>query len=365
MKYYIIAGEASGDLHASNLMKEITVLDPNAQFRCWGGDKMKEQGAELVRHYRDLAFMGFWEVLFNILTILKNISFCKKDIREYQPDALILVDYPGFNLRIASFAHQMGLKVFYYISPQLWAWKESRVHQIKKVVDKMFVILPFEKEFYERYDFEVDFVGHPLLDELGDEPVDNTLGNDGPVIALLPGSREQEIKKILPVMIGAAGTMEDCRFVVAGVSSVNADVYACCEPMENVRVVLDQSYSVLKTADAALVASGTATLETALFGVPEVVCYKSSQLSYLIAKQLIKTQYISLVNLVMDRLVVKELIQGECNAENFKSELINLLNDQEVRDRIKRDYQELRSKLGGRGASTKTAGLIFKYLTSQ
>jgi len=343
-------------------MKEISILDPNAQFRCWGGDKMEGQGAKLVRHYRDLAFMGFWEVLFNLPTILKNIRFCKKDIREYQPDVLILIDYPGFNLRIAQFAHQIGLKVFYYISPQLWAWKESRVHQIKKVVDKMFVILPFEKEFYDRYQFKVDFVGHPLLDEVGDELEEKTSENGQRVIALLPGSRDQEIKHILPVMVATAKSLPEYRFVVAGVSSVNAEAYACCGPVDNVSILFDQSYSILRSADAALVASGTATLETALFGVPEVVCYRSSYLSYLIAKQLIKTRYISLVNLVMDRLVVKELIQSACNQTNMKTELVSLLNDQEARTRLKQDYMELRAKLGGKGASQKTAGLILKYL---
>jgi len=343
-------------------MKEISILDPNAQYRCWGGDKMQAQGAELVRHYRDLAFMGFWEVLFNLRTILKNIRFCKKDIRKYQPDVLVLIDYPGFNLRIAQFAHQMGLKVFYYISPQLWAWKESRVHQIKKVVDKMFVILPFEKKFYDRYEFQVDFVGHPLLDEVGDEVEQKASANGERVIALLPGSRDQEIKQILPVMVATAQSLPECRFVVAGVSSVNAEAYACCGSADNVSILFDQSYSILKSADAALVASGTATLETALFGVPEVVCYRSSYLSYLIAKQLIKTRYISLVNLVMDRLVVKELIQSDCNQTNMKTVLVSLLNDQEVRTRLKHDYMELRAKLGGKGASQKTAGLIVKYL---
>lgn len=323
---------------------------------------MQEQGAELVRHYRDLAFMGFWEVAFNLLTIIRNIGFCKKDIGEYQPDALILVDYPGFNLRIAQFAHQINLKVFYYISPQLWAWKESRVHQIKKVVDKMFVILPFEKEFYDRYDFQVDFVGHPLLDVVGDEQEAKTSDNGQRVIALLPGSRDQEIKQILPVMVATAQSLPEYRFVVAGVSSVNAEAYACCDPVDNISIQFDKSYSILKSADAALVASGTATLETALFGVPEVVCYRSSYVSYLIAKQLIKTRYISLVNLIMDRLVVKELIQGDCNQANMKNELVALLNDQGAQTRLKRDYMELRAKLGGKGASQKTAGLILKYL---
>jgi lipid-A-disaccharide synthase len=315
--------------------------------------------------------MGFWEVLLNMRTILKNIKFCKQDLLRYEPDALILVDYPGFNLRIAKYAHQMGLRVFYYISPQLWAWKESRVHLIKRVVDRMFVILPFEKEFYARFNYKVDFVGHPLLDELKNELGERkSLDEEShekegkQVVALLPGSREQEVKRMLPVMVEASTAFPDCEFVVAGTTSVNVDAYGCCGGRENINIQFDQTYGILKRADAAMVTSGTATLETALFGVPEVVCYKGSLFSYLIARKLVKTKYISLVNLVMDRIVVKELIQGECNSENLKQILKGLLQDEGTRSKMKADYKELKEKLGGKGASENTARLLLKYLSA-
>ena len=364
MNYYIIAGEASGDLHASNLMKELKVLDANAKFRCWGGDLMKAQGADLVKHYRELAFMGFTEVLMNLRTILSNIDFCKKDILEHKPDVLILVDYPGFNLRIAEFAKAEGIKVFYYISPQIWAWKQSRVHKIKRVVDKMFVILPFEKEFYQRFDYPVDFVGHPLLDAVvnySNEPNTLSVTTDKPIIALLPGRRKQEISAMLPLMLSMKKQYSNYQFVIAGAPSQPKEFYQTFIEDTDVKIVFNQTYQLLQKAQVAMVTSGTATLETALFGVPEVVCYKGGAISFAIAKQLVKVKYISLVNLIMDKEIVKELIQNELNETNLKIELDKLLNA-DSRNKMLSDYAELTTKLGGAGASKKTAGLMIDYL---
>lgn len=369
MKYYIIAGEASGDLHASNLMKEMKQLDSSADFRCWGGDLMEAQGAKIVKHYRDLAFMGFAEVLANLPTILNNIKFCKKDILEYKPDALILVDYPGFNLRIAEFAKKEGLKVFYYISPQIWAWKKNRVFKIRKFVDKMFVILPFEKEFYARYDYDVEFVGHPLIDMIESLPANNKdnfrINNqlsDKPIIALLPGSRKQEIRKMLSVMLSVVPDFPGYQFVIAGAPSIDSDFYNEIVKDSNVKFVQGKTYALLQNAYAALVTSGTATLETALFEVPEVVCYKSSVISYQIAKRVVDQsiiKFISLVNLIMDKEVVKELIQDDLTTSNLKVELEYVTSDQTRRDKLFADYKILKSKLGGGGASRKTAvGII-------
>ena len=365
MNYYIIAGEASGDLHASNLIKSLKTLDEEASFRCWGGDLMKAQGAEIVKHYRDLAFMGFTEVLMNLRTIFKNIDFCKNDLLDHKPDVLILVDYPGFNLRIAEFAKVNGIKVFYYISPQVWAWKQSRVHKIKKVVDKMFVILPFEKEFYQRFDYQVDFVGHPLLDAINNYASEsNALDVETvkPIIALLPGSRKQEIATMLPLMLSIRVHYPDHLFVVAGAPSQTKEYYNTFFSGENVKIVFGQTYQLLQKSQAALVTSGTATLETALFGVPEVVCYKGGKISYTIAKQLIKVKYISLVNLIMDKEIVKELIQDELNEKNLKMELDKLLVSV-TRIKLLADYVELKERLGGAGASKKTAELMIKYLS--
>ncbi len=372
MKYYIIAGEASGDLHASNLMKELNRLDTSAEFRCWGGDLMKEQGAHLVKHYRDLAFMGFTEVLMNLKTILRNIEFCKKDILEHQPDVLILVDYPGFNLRIAEFAKANNIRVFYYISPQVWAWKQSRVHKIKRVVDKMFVILPFEKEFYEKFNYAVDFVGHPLLDAVAayrtkKEELPITVGK--PVIALLPGSRKQEIDSMLPLMLAMLQYYPAYQFVIAGAPAQNNKIYQehidqaklHSAAASDVKIVYNNTYQLLQQSEAALVTSGTATLETALFGVPEVVCYKGGAISFAIAKNLVKVKYISLVNLIMDREIVKELIQSELNEVNLKRELDKLLTPNSRKIMLS-DYETLKMKLGGAGASSNTAELMIAYL---
>jgi lipid-A-disaccharide synthase len=369
MKYYIISGEASGDLHASNLMKEIIKNDQLADFRCWGGDKMKAEGAELVKHYKDLAFMGFVEVLLNLKTILGNIKFCKEDIEKYKPDVILLVDYPGFNLRIAEFAKKNGYKVIYYISPQIWAWKKGRVHKIKKYVDKMMVILPFEKDFYGNYNFHVDFVGHPLLDEIegfqgiGFEKLQQAYAlNMKPVIALLPGSRKQEISRMLKIMLGIAKDFQNYQFVVAGSNSIDESFYRQYINDDQVKIIFGKTYDLLQIADAALVTSGTATLETALFEVPEVVCYKASYISYRIAKSVIKIPYISLVNLIANKQIVTELIQFDLTALNLKTELQDLLHNQERKTELQKDYRELKLKLGGIGASKKAAKVINDYL---
>ncbi|MCC7331565.1 MAG: lipid-A-disaccharide synthase [Flavobacteriales bacterium] len=367
MNYYIIAGEASGDLHASNLIKELKKRDVHAKFRGWGGDLMQQQGTELVKHYKELAFMGFVEVVLNLKTILKNLSFCKKDILENRPDVLILVDYPGFNLKIAKWAKENQIRVFYYISPQIWAWKQNRVHQIKQNVDKMFVILPFEKEFYKKFNVDVDFVGHPLLDaiahrnpsDLNDFCVKNNLPNK-PIIALLPGSRAQEISKMLPIMLSVVNRFPDFQFVVAGAPSQHLSFYKQFLNGQ-VSLVENQTYSLLEHSTAALVTSGTATLETALFGVPQVVCYKGSFVSYYIAKMIIKVGYISLVNLISDKEIVKELIQNELNTETLAKELTKIISENKHNE-LKIQYQELQSKLGGYGASSRTADLIYNYL---
>lgn len=366
MKYYVIAGEASGDLHGSNLLKELRRCDPLAEFRCWGGDLMRAQGGDIVKHYRDLAFMGFAEVIMNLRTILRNIDFCKEDIARWKPDAIILIDYPGFNLRIAGYAQSLGIRVFYYISPQVWAWKESRVKKIKASVDHMFVILPFEKPFYDRHHYQVDFVGHPLLDAL--EGMDETqrIDSDGRrIIALLPGSRRQEITTMLPVMLDVAVKYPQYRFIIAGAPSVPDTFYHSVIGERKAEIIYGKTYPLLRSAHAALVTSGTATLETALFGVPEVVCYKGGAISYYIARRLVKVKYISLVNLVMDREVVKELIQYEMNPERLSAEFEKIAEEGPARAAMLRDYEELKKALGGNGASAKTARLITHYLASK
>lgn len=364
MKYYMIAGEASGDLHGSNLIKEIGLLDNAAAFRCWGGDKMQTAGAVLVKHYRDLAFMGFVEVLKNLRTILNNLDLCKKDILAYMPDVLILVDYPGFNLRIAKWAKQQGLKVIYYISPQVWAWKEGRVKDIKRDVDKMLVILPFEKAFYRKWNYEVEYVGHPLVNVIGDFFPGNSLFANKNVIALLPGSRKQEILKKLPVMLQASVHFPQYHFVIAKAPGIEEGFYnELLRPYSNVSFVVNQTYQLLYESKAALVTSGTATLETALFGVPEVVCYKGSRISYLIAKRLIKIKYICLVNLIMDKEVVKELIQDELTVENITAELKAILYDPERKRQLEHDYAALKKLLGeGGNASANAAKSIVAFL---
>ncbi len=357
MKYYIISGEQSGDMHAANLVASLKKKDENADFRAWGGDRLKAEGVILVKHIRDLAFMGFWEVIINLATVLRNISFCKKDILEFSPDALILVDYPGFNFRIAEFAKKKGIRIFYYISPQIWAWKKSRINQVRKNVDRMFVILPFEKEYYQKNNFKVDFVGHPLLDEIAKGNFFFSIETEKPIIALLPGSRKQEISKMPSGRLVVDNDFPDYQFVVAATNSVEEEFYKNIIANKNILLARNETYGLLKNAKAALVASGTATLETALFGVPQVVCYKTNFFSYLVARLLVKTKFISLVNIITDKLAVKELIQNELNGQNISASLSDIL-DETNRERILIDYKELKVKLENKGASNKVADLI-------
>jgi len=366
MKYYLIAGEASGDLHGANLMKALKIQDSDAAFRFWGGDLMNSVSDDLVKHYRQLAFMGFAEVLFNLKTIFKNIAFCKKDIEAYQPDVIIFIDYPGFNFRIAKWAKLKGFKTHYYVSPQIWAWKEGRIKDIKRDIDAMYVILPFEKEYYEnKHNFPVHFVGHPLIDAIINRPLispENFKKENGfderPIIALLPGSRKQEISKMLEIMLSVVENFKEFQFIIAGAPSQSAEFYAPFIQKQNVHLLLNKTYDLLSVANAALVTSGTATLETALFKVPQVVCYKGSRISYEIAKRVIKLKYISLVNLILDKEVITELIQTELNTKNLEHEL-KIILDPYNRAKLFLEYYDLENMLGGKGASEKTAKLIY------
>ena len=371
MKYYIIAGEASGDLHGSNLIKELKKLDRNYSFRCWGGDLMNEQTNNLAKHHKDYSYMGFLEVFLNLYRIIKNISFCKSDILKYNPDIIIYIDFPGFNLRIAEWAKKNGFKNHYYISPQIWAWKESRIKLIKKVVDKMYVILPFEKKFYkEKHNFDVSFVGHPLMDEISKRNSEDTsklsqkISKDKTIL-LLPGSRDQEIKKLLPIMLSVVSEFEDYKFIIGAAPSQKLSIYQDYVKDSNVEIIQNKTYELLKNCTAAIVTSGTATLETALFKVPQIVCYKSSWTTYLIGKILLKNlNYISLVNLIANKLIVKELIQNACSKKNLIKEL-NIILEKEERAKIISNYNKLENSLGGRGASNKTAKIIYNYLVEE
>ncbi len=365
MKYYIISGEASGDLHGSNLIRELHKLDAQADVRCWGGDLMQAAGATLVKHYSKLAFMGFAEVVKNLPTIFRNIKFCKQDILSFQPDVLVLIDYPGFNLRIAEWAKSKNFKVVYYISPQVWAWKENRVKKMKQYIDKMLVILPFEKEYYQtKWNWEVEYVGHPLVEVVENWDTGYVIPDTGlGVIALLPGSRKQEIAKKLPIMLKVAESFPRYRFIVGKAPGQEDDFYRpFLSSYKNVSSVRNQTYALLSQSKAALVTSGTATLETALFGVPEVVCYKSSNISYQIGKRLIKIKFISLVNLIMDKLVVKELIQNELTTENLVRELTELLSNKERQQQLQEDYKQLKNILSAGGhASANAAKSIYEF----
>lgn len=371
MKYYIIVGEASGDLHGSNLIKHIFERDPQADIRAWGGDLMEAEGANVVKHYRDLAFMGFVEVAANLRTILKNFDECKADILNFKPDVLILIDYPGFNLRMAKFAHQHKIKVFYYISPQIWAWKQSRVKQIKAYVDEMYVILPFEKDFYAKFGMDVTFVGHPLIDAVEHFKKDfssresflleNGL-DERPVVAILPGSRKQEISKMLPLMLEVSKGFPEFQFVIAGAPSQDPHYYETFIAGSGIKIIFGKTYRLLTYSHSAMVTSGTATLETAIFRVPQVVCYRGGALSVIIARLLVKIKYIALVNLIMDREVVKELIQRNLNKKTLTREFEAISRKGKQRDKMLDDYQELYNKLGGKGASDLTAKLMLKTL---
>ncbi|MFK7811810.1 MAG: lipid-A-disaccharide synthase [Maribacter sp.] len=365
MKYYIIAGEASGDLHGSNLIKALRVNDPKAEVRCWGGDLMQGAGGTLVKHYKEMAFMGFLEVLLNIFTIFKSIKFCKKDIYNFNPHVIIFIDYSGFNLRIAKWAKAHNFNTNYYISPQIWASRESRIEKIKRDIDAMYVILPFEKEFYSKHDYPVHFVGHPLLDAISNRTqVDendfraaNNLHPTKPIITLLPGSRKQEVQKMLTTMLSVVDDFADYEFVIAGAPSLDHTFYESFLNNPNVSFVSNKTYDLLSIAHAALVTSGTATLETAIFKVPQVVCYKANWISYQIAKRIVTLDYISLVNLIMKKEVVKELIQNDLSTKNLKSELTKILEGNYRNEQLA-SYQELEKMLGGQGASLKAAELI-------
>jgi lipid-A-disaccharide synthase len=370
MKYYLVAGEASGDLHGANLMKALKESDSHAEFRFFGGDLMLAEGGALVKHFADMAFMGFFEVAANLNTILKNLKFCKEDIAAWHPDVLILIDFPGFNLKIAEFAKKNNLLVCYYISPKVWAWNQKRVLKIKKVVDHLFCILPFEVDFYRKWGMEVDYVGNPLLDAVAAFKPNKDFLNSNQlsgkkIIALLPGSRKQEISRLLPEMISVMDKFPGYQFVVAGAPSFNKGYYQQFFNDKNVPVVFNATYDLLNHAEAALVASGTATLETALFNVPQVVVYKGHPISIGIARAVIKIRFISLVNLVMDSQVVTELIQQDCTTENITTELDNILNNPIHRAKMLADYDRLDEKMGKPGASAKTAALIIKYTTKK
>ncbi|MCR5889095.1 lipid-A-disaccharide synthase [Hymenobacter sp. J193] len=367
MKYYLIAGERSGDFHAANLMLALQQQDPEAEFRFWGGEQMQAIGGELVHHYQEMAIMGFWEAATSLLKFRGYLKEAQRDLLSWKPDVVILVDYAGFNMRIAKFAKAQGIKTFYYISPKIWAWNQGRVHQVKKVVDRMFVILPFEQEFYQGFDYKVDYIGNPTSDAVAEHPVSadfyqrNHLDPERPIIAVLPGSRKQEIEEMLFEMTAIIPPFLDYQFIVAGVDNLDANYYAHFE-RNNVRIIFDQTYDLLAHAKAALVTSGTATLETALFDVPQVVCYRTSAVSYAISKAVIKVKFISLVNLIAGREVVKELIQGDFNARNLVMELKKVTADEDFIARQKAGYAEIRAKLGQQRAAEKAAKLMVGYL---
>ena len=371
LKLYLIAGEASGDLHAANLMKALRKEDGTIDFRFWGGDLMEKEGGKPVKHIRDLAFMGFIEVVMNLKTILSNIRFCKTDIEVYQPDALVLIDYPGFNLRIAEWAKSKGIKVYYYISPQVWAWKQNRVFKIKKSVDHLFAILPFEKAFFKKFDYDVEYVGHPLLDAIEQfraTEIDSTSFRETnnldqrPIIAVLPGSRKQEIRVKLPLMLDALESFDNYQIVIAGAPALDPDFYTPFISNNRIRIIHGETYNILNAAEIGVVTSGTATLETALFQVPEVVCYKGSSISYAIAKRLIKIKFISLVNLILDREVVKELIQHECTASNIRREVETIVIGGSKREKMLAEFSTLKKTLGEGGASRQVAQSILKTI---
>lgn len=373
MKYYIVAGEASGDLHASNLMRGIKASDPQAEFRYFGGDLMAAQGGTLTKHYRDMAFMGFVEVLMNIKSISANMNLCKADILDFKPDAVILVDYPGFNLRIAQFAKEQGFKVFYYIAPKVWAWKEGRVKKLKQYVDKLFIIFPFEIPYFEKHGVTAEFYGNPLLDAIElrtdlDKSFAEFVESNGlsskPIIALVAGSRKQEIKHNLPVMLIMVKHFPDYQFVIAGAPSLTLDVYKPYLTDSRVSLIYNQTYPLFKHSTIALVTSGTATLESALLNTPEVVCYKGSLISVLIAWIVIKVKYISLVNLIMDREAVVELTQFELNEHRLRDEVSRLLPGSRHRETMLDDFKKLQKMLGGSGASQRVGSAIVSEISN-
>jgi lipid-A-disaccharide synthase len=371
MKYFIIAGEASGDLHGGNLIKALKKEDPNAEFLAWGGELMEEAGATIIKHYKELAFMGFLVVLQNLRTILNNEKLCKSQIADFNPDAVIFIDYPGFNLRIAKWAKANKFKTLYYISPKVWAWKQSRAWTIKKTVDKLYVIFPFEVDFYKEYDYEVEFIGHPLMDAIdqfqneGESfekfTSDNNL-SDKPIVAMLPGSRTDEINHMLPVMLETAAKFPDYQFVIAGAPSQDIEFYHKVAKSKDIKIIFGKTYDILNHSTAGLITSGTATLEAALFNVPQIVCYGGNWISYQVASRLIKVKYISLVNLVLDRPVVKEFIQHDLTLEKLSAELKMILHNADYNQNMLNEYEALKRALGNPGASERTAKMMLKYL---
>ncbi len=367
-KLYIIAGEASGDLHGANVMKELLAQDSSLNIRFWGGDKMKAVGGVLAKHIRDLAFMGFVEVLKNLPTILKNFRVCKQDILDFKPDALLLIDYPGFNMRIAKWAKNQNIKVYYYISPTVWAWKENRVKAIRRDVFKLFCIFPFEVDFYRKHHYEIEYVGHPLLDEIeqyNQQPKQDLMLNSPtskPIIALLPGSRKQELKTKLPVMLPLVDQFPQYQFVIAGAPNMERSLYNELIGGKPIEVVYNQTYALLQQAEAAVVTSGTATLETAMFEIPQVVCYIGNAISYQIAVRLVKVKYISIVNLILDKPAVVELIQQDCTTEKVSHELKQIIKGGNRREQILSDYKTLKIALGQGGASKKVAQSLLKTI---
>ena len=367
-KLYIISGEASGDLHGSNVMKELFAQQPDLDIRFWGGDKMQAVGGTMAKHIRELAFMGFVEVLMNLPTILRNIRFCKEDILKFQPDALLLIDYPGFNMRIAEWAKKNNIKVYYYISPTVWAWKENRVHKIRRDVYKLFCILPFEVEFYKKYQYDIEYVGHPLLDEIEQyqeqpkQELSIVPQETKPIIAMLPGSRKQELRTKLPVMLPLVDLFPQYHFVIAGAPNMDIAIYKELIGDKQVDVVYGQTYPLLQQSEAAVVTSGTATLETGLFEIPQVVCYIGNAISYQIAKRLVKVKYISLVNLILDKEAVTELIQNECTTEDLARELAQVIEGGNKRKQVLEDYSRLKAMLGKGGASKKVAQSVLKTI---
>jgi lipid-A-disaccharide synthase len=371
MKYYLIAGEASGDLHGSNLMKGIREADKNAEFRYFGGDLMDAQGGKLVRHYREMAFMGVVKVLLNLTTIQRNLKFCKADILEFKPDAVVLIDFPGFNLRIAKYAKKEGLRVFYYISPKVWAWNKKRVKTIRATISKLFVILPFEVEFYRINDFQVEYYGNPLLDAIQEkmDEKDKELelasagsSSDKPIVALLPGSRKQELFHCLPEMLTAIPHFPDYRFIIAGAPGIEPSLYSKYTTGHNVSIVYNQTYDLLKQATAAVVTSGTATLETALMMVPQVVCYKMGTLTYCIGKPFVHIRFFSLVNLIMGKEVVKELLQFGLS-KDICEELRKILYNADYRQAMLNHFIELRKLVGTPGTSGRVGKRMVELLT--
>lgn len=374
MRYFIIAGEASGDLHGSNLIKGIREIDKEAQIRCWGGDLMKEAGAELIRHYKEGAIMGFVEVVANLGKLAKNLQDCKNDIVKYNPDAVILIDYPGFNFRIAKFAKERGMRVFYYIAPKVWAWKEKRVHKLKKYVDRLFIIFPFEIEYFKKWGIDAIYRGNPLLDSVDNHSSSEEskeafeqrcgIGSAEKTVALLAGSRRSEIKYLLPRMMQVAGRYPEYRFLMACAPSMEREFYEGIigNKCSNIKLLFGETYSILRHSDAAIISSGTASLEAALIGVPQVVCYGGNEISYQIARSVVKLKYISLANLIMDKGLFKELIQHDCTPQKISAELDNLLGNSAYREKMLADYRDVRNILGGKGASAKVASAMIEEL---